>query len=76
MSWFQKFIFRFLPADWAKAAEAESRTWMLVCPHCGHETSIWDAGGIRWGASGRSRTFYRCIACKKRGWQSVKRKAQ
>jgi hypothetical protein len=71
---FQKFIFALMPATWAKAAEAESRTWMLTCAKCGHEQSIWDVGGIRWGSRGRSYTFRRCASCHKLGWQKVVRK--
>ena len=70
----QRFILSLMLASWAKAAEAESRTWVLVCGKCRHEESIWDAGGIRWGASGKSFSFRRCRSCKALGWQRVMRK--
>lgn len=46
----QKFLLRILPKSWAQDMEADSRKWMLKCNTCGHERSVWDAGGIRWKA--------------------------
>jgi hypothetical protein len=74
MNTLQRLFTRLLPRAWAADMEAESRTWMLRCP-CGYEQSIWDAGGIRWKASGSPRTLRRCIQCGKRTWQTVYRKA-
>lgn len=53
------------------AMEAESRAWMVQCPHCGAERSVWDSGGIRYRAAGTSRLYRRCFACGKRGWHKV-----
>jgi hypothetical protein len=71
MNWFQRLILSILPRSWAEAAEAESRRWMLRCAHCGHEQSIWDAGGIRWKGGGKPRTYRRCVNCRKLSWQRV-----
>lgn len=75
MSLLQRIVVAMLPRSWAEAAEAESRSWMLTCARCGHEESVWDAGGIRWGASGRSYTYRRCKSCGKTSWQKVVRRA-
>jgi len=47
---------------WAAAMEAESREWRGKCP-CGHEFSVWDAGGVRFKAKGTPRTAMRCPGC-------------
>ena len=53
------------------AMEAESRAWMVRCPHCGFERSVWDMGGIRYKAAGTSRNYMRCPSCGKRGWNKI-----
>ncbi|MGH7163054.1 MAG: hypothetical protein ACREID_06195 [Planctomycetota bacterium] len=58
----QRFFSRVLPRRWAASMEAESRTWVMRC-RCGHETSIWEMGGIRWKAAGTPLTLGRCAAC-------------
>lgn len=49
----------------AASIEAESRQWMMQCPKCGHEVSVWDGGGIRYKASGTVRRLGRCARCDK-----------
>jgi DNA-directed RNA polymerase subunit RPC12/RpoP len=51
--------------------EAESRAWMVRCPHCGFERSVWDTGGIRYKAAGTSRNYISCPSCGKRGWNRI-----
>ena len=53
------------------AMEAESRAWMVSCPHCGFERSVWDTGGVRYRAAGTSRNYMRCPSCGKRGWNKI-----
>jgi DNA-directed RNA polymerase subunit RPC12/RpoP len=53
------------------AMEAESRAWMVQCPHCGAERSVWETGGIRYRAAGTSRRYMRCPACGRRGWHRI-----
>jgi hypothetical protein len=62
MGFIQKLVTTFVPAKTALAMEEESRQWMMRCD-CGHEISIWDAGGIRFGAKGSPKTLYRCPKC-------------
>jgi ribosomal protein S27E len=75
MNRLQKFILSLMPKTWADAAEADSRAWMMKCGACGHEQSVWDAGGIRWKAVGNSRNYRRCIKCRAFSWQRLSRKA-
>jgi hypothetical protein len=71
MSRFQRMITRLVPASWAASMEAASRQWIVRCPSCGAEQSIWDLGGIRWKATGSKLIWTRCAACGKRGWQKL-----
>jgi len=54
-----------MPAKMKAAAEAESRSWIAACRHCGAETSIWEMGGIRYGGAGKRTTRIRCPSCGK-----------
>lgn len=51
--------FRRLGAD----IERESREWRIRCTHCGHDRSVWAAGGIRYKASGVKHTVGFCSRC-------------
>lgn len=76
MSFIQKLFKALLPAKSAASMEADSRSWMMRCPECGYEKSIWDMGGIKWKAKGESRNFQRCIQCGKRSWHKLYRKRE
>ena len=54
-----------------EAMEAESRAWMVQCPKCGSERSVWDMGGIRYKAAGTSRWLKRCPSCGRLVWMKV-----
>lgn len=62
MSMIQKLLKKLLPVRWSSDMEAVTRKWMLQCK-CGHETNLWDAGGVRYKATGSKRTMYRCPTC-------------
>jgi hypothetical protein len=68
----RKLITRASPALAARM-ESESRTWMMQCPTCGHERSVWDAGGIRYKASGTVWRLGRCSNCQKLGMLRIYR---
>jgi hypothetical protein len=75
MPFFQRLFAALLSKSSMDALEADSRDWMVVCP-CGHERSIWDIGGIRYG--GRStgkRTLIKCPKCGKHRWHRFYRKS-
>ena len=55
MNGLQRFILAIVPRRLGQAMEKESRLWVMVCLECGKETSIWDAGGIRFLAAGNPR---------------------
>jgi predicted RNA-binding Zn-ribbon protein involved in translation (DUF1610 family) len=61
MSVLQRFLLAIVPRSLGQAMEKESRLWMLVCPNCGRETSVWEAGGIRYLAARRR------FVCPERG---------
>ena len=69
----QRFVTRFVDAETARAMEAHSRAWRVRCPHCGLERSIWDLGGIRYGATGRTRMLARCQQCGRTGWHEIEK---
>ncbi len=75
MTRFQKFLLGLLPAHRRAEAEAESREWKIICAACGHSTSVWDMGGVRYKGSGRRLTWGRCKACGMRGKHRVERHA-
>ena len=72
MSSIQKIFVAILPQHWAAKMEAESRSWIVRCS-CGFARSIWDMGGIRWGAAGQPRRYLSCPQCGKSSWQTVSR---
>ena len=56
--------------------KAESEDWMLQCP-CGHETSVAELGGVRYGAKSKGKkTLLKCQQCGKRTWHRFYRKSQ
>ncbi len=71
----QRFFTRFVDSETAAAMEAHSRAWLVQCPKCGFERSIWDLGGIRYKATGNQRNLGRCPACGKRSWHKVHKAA-
>ena len=75
MSLTQRILKAIFPARLWAAMEAESRSLVMRCP-CGHETSIWDMGGIRYKAAGEPTKAGRCGACGKLFMGKVVRRAQ
>lgn len=70
MSSLQKLFLVLLPKKWSKSMEVESRAWMLQCP-CGFELSWWDAGGIRWKATGHPVRMMLCPHCRQKTWHTT-----
>jgi len=71
----QRLVTRFVGPEMAAAIEAHSRAWLLCCPHCGDERSIWEIGGIRYKAVGESRNLLRCPSCGRSGWHKLHKAA-
>ncbi len=69
----RSFILWFMPAKMKADAEADSRTWIGACSHCGTETSIWDTGGIRYKSAGRPTIRVKCPSCKKFGFTTFRK---
>ncbi|MGD9116923.1 MAG: hypothetical protein PVJ61_07105 [Dehalococcoidia bacterium] len=70
MTFIQRLITKILPGKLAKSMEAESRAWMMRCP-CGHEISVWEAGGVRYKAAGKSLRLRRCEQCGRATWHRL-----
>ena len=70
MSAIQSFFKAILPRSWAADMEAQSRAWKMRCP-CGCEKSVWEAGGIRWKATGNPKRRMKCPACGETTWHTV-----
>jgi hypothetical protein len=73
MSFVQRLVTAVVPRAWARAMEAESRTWMARCEVCREESSIWDRGGIRWMAAGNPRRRLACPRCASVTWHEIRR---
>jgi hypothetical protein len=65
MGLLRSLILGVVPRRTAVAMEQESRRWRLTCPQCGAASSVWDLGGLRYGAAGRPWRQYRCPACRR-----------
>jgi hypothetical protein len=74
MSKIQRLVTAIVPRRWAAAMEAASRTWIVRCPSCGYERSVWEMGGIRWKAAGDQKITARCLACDTRGSHTIYRR--
>jgi hypothetical protein len=55
-------VVKLLPPAWQSSIEKESRDWVMRCP-CGHETSVWEQGGVRFKAAGNPLRSGRCGKC-------------
>jgi hypothetical protein len=72
----QRFIQRLMPGR-AGGMESESREWMVICPKCGRERSIWELGGIRYKAWSRGKRMgMRCDACGRWRMHKVERRRE
>jgi len=56
----QQVILNLMPPAWRADIEAESRSWMVRCPDCQTELSVWQLGGVRWKAIGNPRRWMYC----------------
>ncbi|MBK6750645.1 MAG: hypothetical protein IPG67_11710 [Acidobacteria bacterium] len=76
MSFIQRFVKAILPASTFASMEAESRSWMVVCNACGTTRTLWDIGGIRGGAAGKTSMRLKCTKCAENTWHTIKREDQ
>lgn len=65
-------LFKSLTPSLIGDMEKESRRWMVQCPSCGFEQSIWDLGGIKYKAVAKGKkTLRRCKQCSRIKWHRV-----
>jgi hypothetical protein len=74
MSFVQRLFTAILPRGMVESMEKESRSWMARCSTCGLSRSIWDLGGIRWGAAGNPRRRLHCLKCNAMAWHVIEQK--
>ncbi len=71
----QRLVMRLMRSR-AAAIERESREWLVICPNCGLERSLWDIGGVRYGARSRGKRLgVRCPTCGKRSMHPVEHRS-
>ena len=66
---------RVFSALFGPGVERESREWLIECPKCGYEDTVWDRGGVRYKASGTKHILSRCRNCGESARLKVHRKA-
>jgi transcription elongation factor Elf1 len=74
MTFIQHLLTSVLPHSWADNMRTESLSWVLRCPSCGFERSVWETGSIRWKATGNPRRLMACSQCGQRTWHTLYRK--
>lgn len=62
MTVYRKIFIALMPAAWARDMREESQRWMMRCT-CGHEISVWDAGGVHWKTSCNPVCLLSCPKC-------------
>lgn len=67
---FLRFI---LPAKAFAAIKAGTKEWLAECP-VGHKQDLWDAGGVRYKASGEPRRLGHCPDCGKSAMLKIRKK--
>ena len=72
MSNVQRLMLSILPTRLSNAIKAESEGWRITCLTCGNSKSVWEVGGIRWGAASvGKRKLVQCSHCSCLRWASV-----
>lgn len=72
LSRLQRFFRRWMSPETFAAHMAQSKKWVVTCPHCAFRQTIWDMGGLRGGKTGKPATYVRCKSCNRRGWHPVR----
>jgi hypothetical protein len=76
MALIQTLVKTFLPKGVSNSIQAESESWLLTCSHCGTVRSVWDVGGVRFGAASvGKKTMVWCATCRQLRMMSMERKA-
>lgn len=60
----QRILMALLPQKWGRSMRASSEGWRIRCCTCGASQTVWQAGGIRWGAASiGKRKLVHCSQC-------------
>ena len=71
-SFVQAIAKRILPTRLFKRIESQSKNFIYKCENCERERSVWDMGGIRYGAL-PARKLVVCTECKNVGFADVRK---
>ena len=72
MSTVQRLFTALVPESWGERMRKSSEGWRIRCSTCGNSRSVWEAGGIRWGAASvGKRTRVHCSHCGTTRWAVV-----
>lgn len=63
MSLIQYLFLVIFPAQSFEKMRANSMKWRVQCDTCGDGKSIWELGGIRFGATSGKKTRFKCPTC-------------
>ena len=66
---------RILPIRLFQKIESESKSFVYKCQTCGCERSVWDMGGIRYGAR-PAQKLATCTNCKNVGFADVRKTSE
>ncbi|MGI9540400.1 MAG: hypothetical protein ACR2N6_09650 [Miltoncostaeaceae bacterium] len=70
----QRFFLAVLPKRSGEAMRRDSQLWTARCLTCGRTRSVWEAGGIRWGArSVGKRSLVPCDRCGRPRMTAIER---
>ena len=62
----QELLVRLLPPQLAVRMRRASESWMIRCCTCGARKSVWEVGGVRWGAASvGKRMLAACSRCRR-----------
>lgn len=77
MGLIQSLIMRLSGEKLAQRMRQQSQAYVATCKNCDQEFSIWDIGGIRYGASNsRKAAYVACPHCGTRQWAKFARKPE
>jgi hypothetical protein len=74
LSFWQRFSKALVSDSIFEDMKKSSSSWMVQCPNCKYERSIWEMGGIRWKAAGNPRVLRVCPNCSQKSWHFVYQK--
>jgi transposase-like protein len=63
LSFFQVLVQAIFPAQSFEKMREHSMKWRVQCDTCGDGQSVWELGGVRFGATSGKKTRFKCPSC-------------